>query len=376
MICYQVDGGASTLRAGIVRCILCITHTLAITLICGCGRETARPEQPPPEVIAAQLRSGCQNANLVICLLDAARPDHMGCYGYPRATTPNIDRLAEESLIFDGHYCQATYTGPSTACLFTGQYPETNMGCCQVSNRPLPEPTITLLRVLEGAGFRTALFSSNVMVAPEGPYGNGGGFRDSFTFTQLQEMLPEGEEQRRRHSPEPMLRLFGGWLQEHKDDRFFAYIHFTLPHSPYRMPLKFRLPFERRKPPGYTPDKYHPGQFDFPVERENIETPALPGWINLYDANFRYADWAIAEVERMLRKAGVFEKTLFIVTSDHGEAFGEHGWVTHGAPWHEEVTHIPLIMRFPSYDFSARHISALTESVDVLPTVFDIFQIA
>ena len=307
---------------------------------------------------------------MVICVLDAARPDHFGCYGYDRYTTPNIDGLARESVVFDSHYCQATYTGISTACLLTGQYPETHL----VSrSRPLPESAFTLARGLEGAGFRTVLFSSNVMVSPEGPYGNGGDFQEEFSLSKLDPVLLEGEQ--RFYSPEPLLRLLEDWLERNESNRFFVYLHFTPPHVPYDMPEKFRLAFAGLRPPDYQADRYHPGEFDFPVDRENIAVPPLPLWINLYDANLRYGDWAAGEVESRLRQAGVFENTLFIITSDHGEAFGEHGWVHHGAPWHEEVTHIPLLIKFPSSIRGGRRVAALTETVDLLPTICDLFQI-
>ncbi|NIR00567.1 MAG: sulfatase-like hydrolase/transferase, partial [Gemmatimonadales bacterium] len=298
-------------------------------------------------------------------------PDHFGCYGYARNTTPTIDRLAEESVVFEQHFSQATYTGVSTASLLTGQYPETHL----VSrSRPLSQSAFTLARALEQVGVRTVLFSSNVMVAPEGPYGNGSDFRETFTLFELEDVLREGEE--RYYSPEPLLRLFGKWLSDNAGARFLAYFHFTPPHAPYDMPEEFRLLFQGFKPPGYRPDKYRPGDFDFPVERENIKTPPADQWINLYDSNLRYADWATGEVERLLREAGVFENTVFVVTADHGEAFGEHGWVTHGAPWHEEVTHIPLLIRFPPDGLGAARVASLTEAVDVVPTILDLFQIS
>jgi len=347
--------------------VICVLAHLPLT---GCGPGNIAPEQTTPESIPAALRRKAEGANVVICVLDAARPDHFGCYGYDRYTTPNIDGLARESVVFDSHYCQATYTGISTACLLTGQYPETHL----VSrSRPLPESAFTLARGLEGAGFRTVLFSSNVMVSPEGPYGNGGDFQEEFSLSKLDPVLLEGEQ--RFYSPEPLLRLFEDWLERNESNRFFVYLHFTPPHVPYDMPEKFRLAFAGLRPPDYQADRYHPGEFDFPVDRENIAVPPLPLWINLYDANLRYGDWAAGEVESRLRQAGVFENTLFIITSDHGEAFGEHGWVHHGAPWHEEVTHIPLLIKFPSSIRGGRRVAALTETVDLLPTICDLFQI-
>jgi arylsulfatase len=300
-------------------------------------------------------------------VLDAARPDHFGCHGYPRETTPVIDRLADESIVFERHYCQATFTGVSTPCLFTGQHPETHLVSRQ---RPLPESAFTLARGLEEAGYRTGLFSSIAMVWPEGPYGLGSDFQDVHALTEIDSVLQRGEE--RCYSPEPILRLFESWLTEHRNERLLAYVHFTPPHPPYYMPAEYARRFTGLHPPVYWPADYHPGVYDFPVERENLEVPALPRWINLYDANLCYADWAVGEMERLLREAGIFDETIFIVTSDHGEAFGEHGFVLHGAPWHEEVTRIPLLVRLPGGLAGGERITSLTASIDVAPTIIDL----
>jgi arylsulfatase A-like enzyme len=101
----------------------------------------------------------------------------------------------------------------------------------------------------------------------------------------------------------------------------------------------------------------------------------LEQWINLYDANLRWADWAVGEVEALLRRAGLLQNTLLIVTSDHGEAFGEHGYMSHTCGVYDESVHIPLIMRFPGGEGAADRIGALTQTVDLLPTLFDLFEV-
>jgi arylsulfatase A-like enzyme len=95
-------------------------------------------------------------------------------------------------------------------------------------------------------------------------------------------------------------------------------------------------------------------------------------WINKYDSNMRYADWVVSEVERLLKESGELDNTVLVVTADHGESFGEHGYLGHGDPIHDEVAHIPLIIRFPSGAKTGR-ITALTQTVDLLPTFCDLF---
>jgi arylsulfatase A-like enzyme len=309
------------------------------------------------------------DANLVICVIDAARADHVGCYGYPRDTTPNIDRLAEHSLLFEQHFSNYTSTKPSTASLFTSQYPDTHL----VNNeRPVLESAFTMAQGLETAGFRTVLFSSNVKACPE--VGIGCHFGEAYSRSELEGFTEQGE---RWQAPEPLLRAFDDWLGERRDSRFYAYLHFLPPHIPYKQPKVMTALFKGQEPPAYRPEDYHPGEdYPFPIkEREFYANPPLPDWINVYDANLRYGDWAVGEVERLLKKAGALENTLLIVTSDHGEAFGEHGYVYHGDPIHDEVTHIPLLIKFPGEGTRPRRFGALTETVDLLPTICDLFEV-
>jgi arylsulfatase A-like enzyme len=102
--------------------------------------------------------------------------------------------------------------------------------------------------------------------------------------------------------------------------------------------------------------------------------PWWPDWVNLYDANLRYADWAVGELERLLREAGVLDRTLLLVTADHGEAFGEHGYIWHGSGVYDELVHVPLLMRFPGGSPNGA-VSGLTQTIDLLPTIFDVLEV-
>ena len=319
---------------------------------------------PTPEVgEAAKLRAAARGASLVICSLDAARADHFGCYGYERETTPSIDRLAEESVVFRQHFTQHVTTKPSVSSLMTGQYPDTHLA---YGNRKLAEGTFTLARGLEAAGFRTVLFSSNPNASPG--TGLGLDFQESYDQTDVEPLVGGWEELTK---PEPLLALIESWLKKNGRKRFFAYVHLDPPHQPYLQPGWMTKLFQGKQPIGFKE-----GEFAFPVEdRKMLATclhPPLPEWINLYDANLRYGDWAVGELEKALREAGVFEKTVFIVTADHGEAFGEHGYLWHERGVYDELTHVPLVMRLPGGARAVEEAEALTQTVDLLPTVCDL----
>ncbi len=316
-----------------------------------------------PRVV--ELQESVRQANVVICVIDAARADHLGCYGYPRNTTPSIDRLGGESLVFTQHFCQFPHTRPSTASLFTGQHSDTHLA---IGDRELPEGTPTLAEVLAREGFRTVLFSSNPNASPG--MGIGLDFQEIYDQSDVDPLVGGWKK---LTSPEPLLRLFGNWLAENRRRRFFAYLHFDPPHQPYIQPQWLTALFEGQQPP-----PFRTGRYEFPVGDEAVlaehEHPPLPEWINIYDAHLRYADYAVGQLEQELRDAGVLEDTLFIVTADHGEAFGEHGYVWHGHGVYDELTHIPLLVRLPGETNGGQRVTALTQTIDLLPTICELLE--
>ncbi len=332
----------------------------------GDGLEVANPAPFTPNgPDVSALREAGGGANLVICVIDAARADHLGCYGYPRDTTPNIDRIARESLLFRHHFAQHASTKPSTASLFTSQHADTHLA---YQNRPLPEGTFTLAEGLEAAGFATVMFSSNPNAAPA--TGLGLDFQEVYDQTHVEPLVDGWEE---FTLPQPLLSLIGSWLEKNARRRFFAYVHFDPPHQPYLQPEWMTEMFAGQQPPGF-----EPGGFEFPVGDKELLAkslhPSLPEWVNLYDANLRFADWAVGELVRLLREAGVFDETVLVVTSDHGEAFGEHGYLWHERGVYDELLHVPLLIRLPG-GAGAHEITGLTQAIDLLPTAFDLFEV-
>ncbi len=319
----------------------------------------------PDSAGVSTLRRSLEDGNVAIIVMDAARADHVGCYGYPRDTTPSIDLFAADSVLFTNHHCQAPDTRPSTSSLFTGQFPDTH-GIIHNITESL-EPDFTLASAFRRAGYRTALFSSNPVASP-----------DLHVGTHFEEAYyrPGPMEQQRLSSRE-LLKHLENWLSTNGKSRFLVYVHFLPPHAPYEQPAEFTDLFRDSTPPGYSPENYSPLEFDFPIGDQRVVEayPPLPGWINLYDANLRYADWAVGQVLDLLARVGVLDRTLVIVTSDHGEAFGEHGYIWHRDAVHDEASHIPLIVRFPGRQLAGKSVGCLTQTIDLLPTLCDLFEL-
>jgi arylsulfatase A-like enzyme len=342
------------------------------------GPATAAPTAPPsrPVTLGGQrttlgrLTAAAQSANLVICVLDAARADRLGCYGYPRDTTPDIDRIARGSVIFTNHFAPSPSTKPSTASLFTGLYPDTHQ---IILNGELDPSAFTLAEGLRTAGWRTVLFSSNVNASPA--VGLGRGFQEAFPDRSGRGRtsditLPDDSAWT---TPEGLASAFAQWLARKPSGRFFAYVHFLPPHLPYQAPDACTAAVTAKSAP--VPET---GRFEFPqTASPGVRASRYPPqqWADRYDANLRWGDWGVGEVVKALSASGELDNTLLIITSDHGEAFGEHGYTYHLYGVYDELLHIPLVLRLPGRRRLTGAVSALTQTVDLLPTLCDLYRI-
>jgi arylsulfatase len=326
------------------------------------GEAVAQAGPPPSE---QELRAAAKGANIVICLLDDARYDHFGCYGYPRETTPNVDRLARHSLVFTEHFCQIPYTRPSTASLLTSDYPDTH----RIFGRSgqLSPSTFTMESGLRDAGWHTAFFTANIYASPAMGLG-----RD-FDYARRAMGFGPGKP-RQWGGPEPLLQWMSDWLDGGPRQPFFAYIHFTQPHGPYDAPQHMVELFAGTEPPGLRAAQSRPSRASGAgLARADDRADWRP--VNLYDANLRYADWAVGELEQILREHGVFDNTILIITADHGEPFGEHATPRRWSVY-DEAVHIPLVVKLVGEHRPVGSVEALTQTVDLLPTMLDLLGIA
>jgi arylsulfatase A-like enzyme len=326
------------------------------------GAAAGRAASPPTE---ENLRAAAKGANVVICVLDDARPDHFGCYGYPRDTTPNIDRLARQSLVFTRHFCQLPYTRPSTASLFTSQHPDTHL--LYGGSGQLSPSTFTMQSGLKAAGWHTAFFTANVQASPAMGLGL------DFDCTRRAPGFRPGAAMR-WGAPEPLLRQVSDWLESGPPQPFLAYLHFRHPHFPYDAPQHMMKLFADTQPPGRQAATRRPSlSARSGLSRANGSADRRT--VNLYDGNMRYADWAVGELEQILRQHGVFDNTILVITADHGEPFGEHPIPRRWSPY-DEVMHIPLLVKFVGKNAPVGSVDALTQTVDLLPTILDLLGIA
>jgi len=309
--------------------------------------------------------------NVIWFVVDTLRADHLSCYGYFRETSPNIDRLAREGVLFEDSYASAIATGPGFTSLFTG-LAAINHGFYltpwNVPNAPLLDDRIvTLPELIQVRGDYTTAAFDNLINFRSHMKQFVRGFEFYINVTRSPAWLHHhiiADEVNRRLLP---------WLESHADEQFFAFVHYWDPHAPYNMPDRFRGKFNRdsgdlvtvEAPDGY---EYVPGWG--PVDR-------LPAGddrhrIDLYDDEIFYTDYSIGLVLEKIERLGLLDETAIIITSDHGEDLNLHGLWGHGTV-HNTTIFVPLVIRDPKHLPQGKRISGFVQHADNLPTILEYF---
>lgn len=302
--------------------------------------------------------------NVLLVSIDTLRADHTSAYGYARKTTPRLDALLPKSVRFEAAYAPIPITLPSHATMLTGLLPRSHG--IQKNGQVLRAEAVTLAELLRDAGYRTAAIVS-AMPLKRG-FGLAQGFDDYLdSFVGATCDAPLTPRLERSGTTEPFCRrgaetaaLAIDWLAKHgyltaapapgTDARtpFFLWLHLFDPHAPYAPVPEHAALFP---PLGPTDD-----------DRE----------IAAYDAEVHYADAHVASVLVRLALAGVLDDTLVVITADHGEGLGQHGWWHHGPVIYEEAVRVPLVFRWPGPIAGGRTIDAPVGLVDLAPTVLDL----
>lgn len=285
--------------------------------------------------LATQLPDA-QNLNVLVVSFDALRADALGVYGYKRETSPKLDAFAQRALVFDHAYAASNTTPTSFASAFTGQY------SYRVFIGWKLLPVTTLATVMQQGGYHTFGLFNNVQVAAERNFGQG--FESYSVVSTPDENVLEQAKQ---------------LLDGAQDKKFFGWVHFISPHTPYtyrEMSAHLAGPQDKGRFAQTTGGKFE------------VETPEeLARVRDLYDGQIYFGDHLFGELMSHVESLGLDRNTVIIVTSDHGEEFMEHGQLQHNALY-EELIHIPMIIRHPGMEAGART-DARYVGVDLLPTI-------
>jgi arylsulfatase A-like enzyme len=286
--------------------------------------------------------------NVVIYLVDTLRADRLGCYGYPKPTSPHLDRFAEGATLFETAVAQAPWTRPSVASILSGLGPLSH-GVRTLEDR-LPDAADTLAERLRAAGYRTAAFSTNAHIDADTGFAQG---FDDFLF------LPQEDSA-------SVNRRVVSWLDARRGtEPFFLYIHTLDPHSPYTPPLDLRQKFA----PGARPEA---GSLDHVKRIYAVRGKRRAAHIAevspLYDAEIAANDRSFGALLSALKERKLFEEALVIFVSDHGEELGEHGAFGHAQSLYAEELDVPLVVKLP-FQTRGERVSRLAQHVDLLPTI-------
>lgn len=293
--------------------------------------------------------------DVILVSIDALRPDHLSCYGYALPTSPAIDDLAGEGVLFTQAYCQSPSSTPSHATMLTGLYPAAHGA---LSNGDfLSDDVLTLAEIFRAAGYQTGAFLTNPWLNRE--FGFSQGFDIFVEDGILQSALRHDMCQLASN-----LWLLQGWdklcgrdlsfvrakrwIGNHSDRSFFLFLHLLDPHRPYRPPEGYEARF-------------------LPAGADKVNRT-----IAAYDGEILLVDEKIGSVVEEIKKLGLWENVIICLTSDHGENMGEHGKRFGHGTLYETNIRVPLILLSPGTLPAGRRILSPVETVDIVPTLLSL----
>ncbi|MBW2096419.1 MAG: sulfatase [Deltaproteobacteria bacterium] len=291
--------------------------------------------------------------NIVLIIMDTTRQDHCSCYDYARKTTPTLENLARSSTVYRKAYTPAGWTSPAHASLFTGLYPIGHRASQE--NWVLGEEWTTIAEVLSTHGFETIGIVENPVLAVHNNFDQG--FQHYYETWKAE----EGDADMNK-----ALYAFQAFLSSRNEQKpFFAFINFIEPHAPYNSSGPF----------------YETFISDFSIQLEhNMWTQHFLGKVKfsekqiqhlleLYDAEILYTDYLVGQIIKSLGEHDLWEETVFIVTSDHGENIGDHDMMAHVFSLHESIIKIPLIIHYPKLFPPGTKDQDPALLVDIFPTL-------
>ncbi len=336
-----------------------------------------------------------EGPSLILVVVDTLRADYLGCYGFQGASSPNLDRLAEEGLLYERCFAQAPWTKPSVATLLTSLHPRAHgvlthhgwfgertgedpsnlhasgetdnaSGQPSASTDVLPQEAHTLAEALRRRGYRTAAFVANPWIRPE------------WGFDQGFELFEHYEEQ---DATRP-IREANQWLEKVGDAPSFVFLHLMDVHGPYQAPEEdYRALLD-------SPSLRYSWKLDDPAfERipaylrhspwtQDAEARDLKTWRTRYAAGVRAVDEKIGGLVQYLELTERLDKTVLIVTADHGEELLEHNGWDHGRNLYDHQTHVPWIVRLPEKRHAGTHLGEVCSLTDVMPSALAWLEVA
>ncbi|HSM13984.1 MAG TPA: sulfatase [Thermoanaerobaculia bacterium] len=345
------------------RTLFALATLLALAPLAGCGGSERTAPTAAPEAAAAR-------PNILLLTVDTLRADHLSSWGYPRATSPVLDRMAAEGVQFLSAQVQRPKTGPSFTSIFTATY------CADHGIRKIGEATSCGMRFLaeelRELGYQTHAVVANAALAREFYFDQG---FDTYIETWKVEPRTPGLDPT---GAEAVSDLAVGMVEHLDGDRpWFLWVHYVDPHEPYSPPAPYADLFQGDEHAGAAVEvPIRPGghrqSYGGIARKQRVDGRTdLPFYVARYDAEVRYVDQEIDRLLEALRVRGDYDRMLTVMTSDHGESLGEHNyWFDHGMFAYQTCLRVPLVVRYPGV-LAPRQDPDPVELVDLAPTILD-----
>ena len=266
--------------------------------------------------------------HVILISIDTCRADYLSCYGYPNETTPNIDAIAREGVLFKKVVAPVPLTFPSHCSMLTGTIPPFHQVHDNADSELRPA-SVTIAEIMQHNGYKTgAIVSTFILDSMLGMNQGFGYYNDDYEHEKKDDI----DNGRRA---EEASRLACEWLEKSAGEKFFLFLHYFDPHIPYIPPEPFATRFAD----------------------------------NSYAGEIAYTDHCIGQVIKKLKDLRLYDSTLIIITSDHGEMLGEHGEIEHGYFIYESAIKVPLIMKFPGRPQGKSINDDVVGLIDIVPTI-------
>lgn len=313
------------------------------------------------------LLPGCgadRDPNILVLVIDALRPDHLGCYGYQFETSPAIDALAARGVLFRDATSPSSYTRAAVPSIFASVLPGVHGVFAQGKRvEQLSDEFTTLAEFLQRRGYATAAWAPNPSLHRAFNFDQGfDHYDDQFQL----ETLGAAEFETARRIGERVLP----WLRGNRERPFFAYLHYRDVHAPYVPPPPYDRMFETpgvRRALTRVESNSQPSDLRRPVRHRDLDT-----YLARYDGEIRYTDDHLARLLETLSAEGFLDNTAIFLTADHGESFLEHGSWTHGSGLYQELTAVPLVLALPGQKHAGRRVEVPVHTIDIYPTVLEL----
>ena len=313
-----------------------------------------------PKIIPEKARSQTsplkQPFNILIYLIDCLRPDHLPFFGYEKNIAPNMGDFAKQSIAFQNAYAQGSWTRPSVGALFTGLYPFLHKAISLKSG--LGSEFVTLAELLQEAGYYTIGISSNT------------GIKEYFNFNQGFSYFKFHPKQGNGSSS--VLNQYAFQELSKKKTPFFLYLHTMDAHRPYKIEDEFmpdftELPSGKKRMVYLSPAEKRKKDKGIRVDLDRV--------IAEYDATISQNDKSFGDLIQEMKKLGLYENTLIILMSDHGDEFYDHEGFAHGRNLYQEVLRQVLVIKLPGELLKGTQIQEKVQEIDIFPTLLDLIGI-